>query len=120
MKTPPTEPGIYLHLSVNPFDSGPSKKGAYIYKVSEKGHFWHPVHMTRGEIRGSFFRIPEELHEAAWAEAKEVFVEEKAKWIISFRSGWDRDRHLGDVAEEFRGAVEARLVELNPSWRRGE
>ena len=120
MKTPPTEPGLYFHLDVNPGLSAPTRNGAYIYKVSEKGHFWHPVHMTREEIRGSFFRIPEELHEAAWAEAKEVFVEEKTKWILRFRSGWDRDRHLGEVAEEFRGAVEARLVELNPSWRRGE
>jgi hypothetical protein len=76
--------------------------------------------MTPETAHGSFIRIPESLHEEAWAEAQEVFIEEKAKWILRFRSGWDRDRHLREVPEEFRGAVEARLVELNPSWRRGE
>lgn len=120
MKTPPTEPGLYLHLDVNPYDAAPTRNGAYIYKVNAKGYSWHPVHMEGENIRGSFLRIPEELHAAAWAEAREVFVEEKAKWILCFRSGWDRKRHLGEVVEEFRGAVEARLVELNPSWHHGE
>lgn len=47
MKTPPTEPGLYFHLDVNPGLSAPTRNGAYIYKVNAKGHSWHPVHLTR-------------------------------------------------------------------------
>jgi hypothetical protein len=71
--------------------------------------------MTVGELRGSFFRIPDELHEEAFAEAKEVFVEEKAKYILSLNS-WDRREHLTRVVEELRPLVQARLVELDPTW----
>ena len=113
MKTPPTEPGLYFHLSVNPYSSAPSKREAYICKVNENGFFWHPVHFNPEETRGSFIRIPEELHEVAWEEAKEVFVEEKAKWILSFRNEWDRKRHLEEVDHEFRELVEARMKELD-------
>ena len=113
MKTPPTEAGLYFHLSVNPYDSAPSKREAYICKVNENGFFWHPVHFSPEDARGSFIRIPEALHEVAWEEAKGVFVEEKAKWILRFRSGWDRKRHLEEVVHEFRELVEARMKELD-------
>lgn len=112
----PTEAGLYFHLSVDPTDTAPSKREAHICKVYETGFFWHPVHCLPQEARGSFIRIPEELHEAAWAEAKEVFVAEKAKWILSFRSGWDRKRYMEEVVEEFRGLVQARVEELSPDW----
>lgn len=111
MQTPPTEPGLYFHLSVNPYVSAPSKREAYICKVNESGFFWHPVYFSPEECRGSFIRIPEELHEAAWAEAKEDFVEIKAKWILSFRNEWDRKRHLEEVDYEFRELVETRMKE---------
>ena len=81
--------------------------------MNENGFFWHPVHFNPEETRGSFIRIPEELHEVAWEEAKEVFVEEKAKWILSFRNEWDRKRHLEEVDHEFRVLVEARMKELD-------
>ena len=113
MKMAPTEPGLYFHLDVNPYDSAPSKRAAYICKVNENGFLWHPVHVYQENVRGSFIRIPEELHEAAWAEAKEVFVEIKAKWILVCRSEWDRKRHLEDVDPEFRDLVEARMKELD-------
>ncbi len=113
METPPTEPGLYFHLSVNPYDSAPSKREAYICKVNENGFFWHPVHFSPEDARGSFIRIPETLHEVAWEEAKEVFVEEKAKWILRFRSEWDRKRHLEEVDHEFRELVEAKMKELD-------
>ena len=113
MQTPPTEPGLYFHLSVNPYDSAPSKRNVYVCKVNENGFFWHPVHIRSEDCRGSFIRIPEELHEVAWEEAKEVFVEEKAKWILRFRSEWDRKRHLEEVDHEFRELVEVRMKELD-------
>ena len=113
MKTPPTEPGLYIHLSVDPGDNAPSKREAYICKMNENGFFSHPVHVSPEDARGSFIRIPEELHEVAWAEAKEVFVEEKAKWILRLRSEWDRKRHLEEVDHEFRELVEARMKELD-------
>jgi len=112
MKMTPTEPGLYFHLDVNPYMSGPSKRESYICKVNANGFFWHPVHMTPETARGSFIRIPESLHEEAWAEAQEVFVEEKAKWILRFRSEWDRKRHLEEVNDDFRDLVEARMKEL--------
>lgn len=113
MKTPPTEPGLYFHLSVNSFTSAPSKRDAYICKVNDNGFFWHPVHCLSEDCRGSFIRIPEELHAAAWEEAKEVFVNEKAKWILCFRNEWDRKRHLEKVDDEFRDLVEARMKKLD-------
>jgi hypothetical protein len=114
MKTPPTEPGLYFHLSVHSHDSVPSKSKAYICKMNENGFFWHPVHLRAEDCRGSFIRIPEELHEVAWKEAKEVFVEEKAKWILCItRNEWDRKRHLEKVDDEFRELVEAKMKELD-------
>lgn len=113
MQTPPTEAGLYFHLSVNPYDSAPSKREAYICKVNENGFFWHPVHFSPEDARGSFIRIPEELHEAAWEEAKGVFVEEKAKWILRFRSKQDREHHLEKVDDEFRDLVEVQMKKLD-------
>lgn len=114
MKTPPTEPGLYFHLDVNPYEPAPSKRNAYICKVNANGFFWHPVHCLPENCRGSFIRIPKSLHEEAWEEAMEVFVEEKSKWILRFRQEWDRKRHLEAVDDEFRDLVEARMKELDP------
>lgn len=113
MKTLPTEAGLYFHLEVKPSARAPSKREAYICKVNDNGFFWHPVYFSPEDARGSFIRIPEELHAAAWEEAKGVFVEEKAKWILCFRNEWDRKRHLEKVDDEFRELVELRMKELD-------
>jgi hypothetical protein len=73
----------------------------------------------QGRMRGSFIRIPDELHEEAFAEAKEVFVEEKAKDILRL-DRWDRRRYLNEVAEDMRPLVEAKLAELDPTWVGGK
>jgi len=70
------------------------------------------VHTTPETALGSFIRIPESLHEEAWAEAQEVFIEEKAKWILRFQQEWNRKRHLEEVDDEFRKLVETRMKEL--------
>ncbi len=111
MKTPPTEPGIYLHLDVSRHQSRPDKDRAYICRVSAEGRFWHPVSVFPAEVQGVFVRIPEDLHEAAWEELKEVFVDVKAKDILRV-SWYDRDRYLKEVDPEFRELVSARMAEL--------
>jgi hypothetical protein len=116
MKTPPTEPGLYLHIDVCRTQNSPEKDRAYICRVGATGRFWHPVSLFPEDVRGAFVRIPEHLHEAAWAEAKEVFVEMKAKDILR-TSGYDRNRYLKEVDPEFRELVKARMMELDPEWK---
>ncbi len=115
MITFPTEPGLYFHIWVAATATNVGSR-VYLLKVLENGRFWHPVSLNQEDIRGSFVRIPDEIREQAFAEAREVFVDEKAKDILRL-SGYDQKRYLEEVDLELRGLVKARIKELDPSWK---
>lgn len=112
MKTPPTEPGLYLHIPVSRIDKTVGDS-VYLLRVREGGRFWHPVHFTRSKLQGSFIRLPAEIQTQAEAEATEVFVEKKAEDILSL-DPYYREKPLQALDAGLRGLVVARMKELDP------
>lgn len=116
MKSPPTEPGLYLHIDVSMHKRSLADASVYVCNVGKEGRIWHPVYMTPDRMRGSFIRIPEETLIEAHREAKEVFIEDRAR-EISKLDGYRWNREVQDLEAEFQAPVRARLLELNPNWK---